>query len=293
LNGKPIDLRAIQLIALDIDGTLLSPAGVVTDSTRRAVHRLRSSGVRVCLATGRSWWESRSVIDAIGLDGPGVFVGGATVNDLATGRTLSRTTIDPSTARQLCTALLEIGVGVMVMQDRDAADSEWLIAGDGPMPPTLMPWILTHGSSHKLIEKLSDHHHADTLRVGTIVPHESIGALIGQLRGRFGETIYLHEVRVPSGVTVLEVFNPVVNKWHGIRQLCDRMNMDRGGVCAVGDDFNDLQMIEAARLGVAMGNARDAVKQVADRVIGTNADDGLAAFLNELADRGAGDARAS
>jgi 5-amino-6-(5-phospho-D-ribitylamino)uracil phosphatase len=281
---EQVGKRAFDLIALDVDGTLLSPAGAVTDRTRRAVQLALNAGYKLCLATGRSWWESRRVIEAAGLDGPGVFVGGAIVNDMRSGRSLQRTALDSCVARQLCRVLHDHGHASMVMQDRDLADVEWLVAAELPMPPTLEPWLDTHGSTRRRQADLDTFEHPISLRVGTIADSDRVIELIALLRHRFGESIYLHEVRVPSGVTVLEIFSPVVNKWHGIRQLCPMIDVDRSRVVCVGDDFNDLQMLEAARLGVAMGNARPEVKQVADRIIGTNAEDGLAVLLEELSD---------
>ena len=80
-------------------------------------------------------------------------------------------------------------------------------------------------------------------------------------------------------------FDPAVNKWEGILHLARRHEIPPEAIVAIGDDVNDLPMIRNAGLGVAMGNARPDVKSAAARVIGTNEEEGLAAFLNELIDR--------
>ena len=84
------------------------------------------------------------------------------------------------------------------------------------------------------------------------------------------------------GVEILEIFDPAVNKWEGVLHLAKRHDLTPEQIVAIGDDVNDLPMIQNAGLGVAMGNAREQVKAVAKRVIGTNQEDGLAVFLNEL-----------
>jgi hydroxymethylpyrimidine pyrophosphatase-like HAD family hydrolase len=83
-------------------------------------------------------------------------------------------------------------------------------------------------------------------------------------------------------VEVLEVFDPAVNKWEGVKLVAERHGITQDQIIAIGDDVNDLPMIEQAGLGVAMGNARPEVLAVAKRVIGSNADEGLAEFLEEL-----------
>jgi hydroxymethylpyrimidine pyrophosphatase-like HAD family hydrolase len=73
-----------------------------------------------------------------------------------------------------------------------------------------------------------------------------------------------------------------LNKWEGISFIAKRHGIHAREVIAIGDDLNDLHMLKHSGLGIAMGNARPALKAVADRVIGANTEDGLAAFLEEL-----------
>ena len=103
------------------------------------------------------------------------------------------------------------------------------------------------------------------------------------LAERFGGRIVCHAIHVPSyGVDVLEVFDPAVNKWEGILHVARRRGILPSQIVAVGDDVNDITMLQHAGLGVAMGNAKPEAIAVADRVINRNDADGLAEFLEEL-----------
>jgi hydroxymethylpyrimidine pyrophosphatase-like HAD family hydrolase len=73
-----------------------------------------------------------------------------------------------------------------------------------------------------------------------------------------------------------------VNKWQGILHVAGHHGIRPEEIIAIGDDVNDVPMLRNAGLGVAMGNARPEIQAVAKRVIGTNADEGLAKFLEEL-----------
>ena len=99
----------------------------------------------------------------------------------------------------------------------------------------------------------------------------------------------MRQVFLPDSLTVvqtaafyLEVIPRIINKGQGIRDICGVLGVDTAEVIAFGDAENDIPMLRAAGMGVAMGNAADAVKQAADMVTLSNNDDGIAAALEKL-----------
>src|ERR1700748_1993554 len=91
-----------KMIAIDMDGTLLSPLGQVTPRTKEAIHAALEAGLLVCFATGRNWTESQTVLDAVAHYDTAVFVGGAMVVDTKQRLTLHRTMMDPVLAGDIC-----------------------------------------------------------------------------------------------------------------------------------------------------------------------------------------------
>ena len=91
-----------KLIAIDLDGTLLSPSSQVTARTKTAIHRALEAHLLICFATGRNFTESKMVLEAIEHYDSAVFVGGAMVIDTRQRVTLHRTVMDPALARELC-----------------------------------------------------------------------------------------------------------------------------------------------------------------------------------------------
>ena len=89
---------------------------------------------------------------------------------------------------------------------------------------------------------------------------------------------------VQTAAFYLEVIPRVINKGQGIRDICRTLGISPEEVIAFGDAANDIPMLEAAGMGVAMGNAAEAVKAAADRVTLSNNEDGIAAALRELLD---------
>src|SRR5262245_12554383 len=91
-----------KLVAIDMDGRLLSPRGEVTSRTKEALHKGLQAGLLICFATGLNWTESEVVLDAVAHYSTAVFVGGALVVDTEKRATLHRVLMDSTLARELC-----------------------------------------------------------------------------------------------------------------------------------------------------------------------------------------------
>jgi HAD superfamily hydrolase (TIGR01484 family) len=276
-----------RMVGIDLDGTLLHPSGQVTARTRNAVQRIVSAGFRVCFATGRNWNESRPVLQKVGHFDTAVFVGGALVVDTRLDRVLHRTTMHGSLAIEVCRFFENHGLAALALQDFSVTGSDYLISDGLPMDSATELWMtLTGAVVHRksnLATEPGVHDH--TLRIGVVAAPAVTAGIGAMLMQAFADRIVFHSIAVGSlGVDVLEVFDPAVSKWQGLLTVAALHGIDPRQIVAVGDDLNDLPMIRSAGLGVAMGNARAEVKAVAGRVIGRNADDGLAVFLEDLAD---------
>jgi Cof subfamily protein (haloacid dehalogenase superfamily) len=271
------------MIAIDLDGTLLSPRGEVTDRTKTAIHAALNAGLLVCFATGRNWTESRTVLDAVEHWGSAVFVGGAHVVDTGKQVTLHRTKMEPALARELCAVFESAGHAVLALQDHTLSGVDYLITGDIDTNAETKAWMKVTRANKRLVPRLAEHDHEHTIRLSIVAPPEEVARLRDEIDRRFAERVFGLAIRVPhAGVDVYEVFDPAVNKWEGILHVARAHEIGPEQIIAIGDDLNDVPMISRAGLGVAMGNARPEVKAIAGRVIGSNQDDGLAAFLEEL-----------
>jgi len=273
-----------KMIAIDLDGTLLSPLGHVTARTKSAVHQCLRAGMLVCFATGRNWTESQTVLDAIEHYDSAVFAGGSMVVDTKRRVTIHRTRMEQELARELSACFEGAGHAVLALQDTHAAGGiDYLITGDIPTNVETRRWMDATKANVKFVPRLAAHDHEHTIRLSIVAPSAQVAAVQRDLDEKFAERIFGLAIRVPhAGVDVYEVFDPAVNKWEGIMHVARRHNIDPRQIIAIGDDLNDVPMIRNAGLGVAMGNARAEVKSIAKRVIGSNEEDGLAVFLEEL-----------
>lgn len=275
-----------RMIAIDLDGTLLSPSGEVTQRVKAAIHRALSAGLLVCFATGRNWTESKTIIDTVEHYGSAVFVGGAMVMDTEKQVTLHRSLMDPTLARTVSRQIESAGHAVLALQDISTAGVDYLVSGDIPLNPATAHWMRVTAAKVHRVPRLSEHVHEHTVRVGIVAPAEESRRMRAELIATFAERIICNSLFVPAyDVEVMEVFDPAVNKWEGILHIARRHGIAPEEIIAVGDDMNDIPMLEKAGLGVAMGNARPEALAAAKRIIGHNTEDGLAIFLDELVDQ--------
>src|SRR4051794_11492872 len=277
-----------RMIAIDMDGTLLSPLGQVTPRTKAAIHAALEAGLLVCFATGRNMTESQTVLDAVAHYDTAVFVGGAMVIDTKQRTTLHRTAMQPALARDVCRTLEQMGHAALALQDTGEAGVDYLISEGIDLKHATNQWLkVTRATVHKR-KDLATAAHEHTVRVGIVARPEQAKDVQRRLNDEYDGRIVCHSIHVPAyGVDVLEVFDPAVNKWEGILHVARRRGILPQQIIAVGDDVNDLTMLKNAGLGVAMGNAKPEAIAVADRVINRNDADGLAEFLEELVETNA------
>jgi hydroxymethylpyrimidine pyrophosphatase-like HAD family hydrolase len=294
--------RRYDILAVDLDGTLLDPSGCVTDRNRLAVRAAKDAGLEVVVCTGRGLVESRLILDAI--DGrtpprgwnvaPAVVAGGAMVADAAVGRTMHRWPMDTALVHRIVARFADARVASMVLKDPDVAGFDYLIVDTGPLDPVNLWWFEKMGVQRRHIAAIdADEHPEHTVRVGFAAATENMYGLGREIMSEFREQATLHHFAAVSAkhateggrddsIHILEAFDPRVSKWTAIEWLAARQGVAPGRIAAIGDEINDVAMLRSAGLGVAMGNAAPAAKDVARHLAPTNAEDGLAFTIGRI-----------
>lgn len=186
-----------RLIAIDLDGTLLSPTGQVTPRARAAVHNALSAGLLICFATGRNWTESRAILDAVGHFPTAVFVGGAVVVDTHQRVTLHRTLMEPVLAAEVCGFLESFGHAVLALQETEAAGVDYLISGEVELNAATRLWMKATSATVHRVPRLGDYPHPHTIRVGIVADLNEISRARAEMDKRFGERVLCHNLAVP------------------------------------------------------------------------------------------------
>jgi len=250
-----------RLVAVDLDGTVRSrkigiPAGVT-----RAVAEARARGVRVCVATGRMWRSAEPWVRTLGADSPAILYNGGQVLDFASGRTLYERRLSAATAR----AVLEV-----VRRDPEVQPHLYVndrVYVDRPHPLS-DAYAADDGLSYEVAPSFAPLLAEDPHKILIIGGRERVTALQRAVQ----ETgLPVHAVQ--SEPIYLEILPPGVSKGEALRAMLAALDVPAAETIAVGDNWNDVEMIEAAGLGVAMGHAPEGVRARADYVCGT-ADEG-------------------
>jgi hydroxymethylpyrimidine pyrophosphatase-like HAD family hydrolase len=259
-----------RLVALDVDGTTINHAGVMSPAVREAVQAVVDAGHHVIIATGRSIVATTVVLDELGIDrGYAVCSNGAVTLELDPTerygfRIIEAVTFDPAPALNLLraewpdavVAVEELGVGFKLSAPFP----------DGELQGELrvVPWE----------ELVAD----PVTRVTFRAPNGTAEDFLA-----LTERIGLHGVNYAVGFSAWLDLNPEgVSKGSALEILRRRIDVDPRFTVAVGDQRNDIEMLHWAARGVAMGNAPDEVKAVADEVTDSVDDDGLVPVLRSL-----------
>jgi hypothetical protein len=260
---------AIRLIAVDLDDTLLDHNRTISVRTKRTIQAAVDQGVKLVIATGRMYCSALPFAQQLGLAVPLITYNGALIKCSSTGEVLLHRPVDQPTATELLALCRQnnwyIQVyldDVLYVKERDARARYYEnIAG------------ITAVAVGDAIYSMDQ----QPTKLLTVAEPEELGIMEAIIRQQFAGRLYV----TSSKANYLEFANPQVNKGNGVAFLADKMGIFQEEVMAVGDSLNDMDMIQYAGIGVAMGNARPTVKAVARWVTEDNDQDGVAVAIEK------------
>lgn len=263
-----------KLIALDLDGTLTNDAKEVTPYTKQVLHEAVKKGASIALVSGRPTIGIRRVEQELELDRIGGYIlayNGGHILDCKTGEDIYKVQF-PRDCMEEAIGFARKNNVAMVSYDETG------IVTEGPMDKYVEHESFNNGIPAKKVEDLAAYLSypfvkmvmcGDPAKISELEP-----IMAEHFRGRLdiykAESIYL------------EVMPLGIKKSAGLQKLMDVLGIDRSELIACGDANNDLPMMEIAGLSVAMENAYENVKQVADYVTKSNNDDGVAYAIKKF-----------
>ena len=259
-----------RLVVVDLDGTARSRRLGVTPGVREAIAAARARGVRVCVATGRMWRSAGPWIRALGVDPPAILYNGGQVLDFASGRTLYERRLPAAAAR----AALELVHRDPEVQPHLYIDDRVVVERPHPLTDA---YTADDGLTAEVVPSFESLLAADPYKVLVIGPRERVEVL---QRAILGAGLPVHAVQ--SEPVYLEILPPGVSKGEALRAMLAVLGLSATETIAIGDNWNDLEMIEAAGLGVAMGHAPEGVRAKADYVCGTAEEEGVREVIEQF-----------
>lgn len=268
-----------KLLVLDIDGTLLTSQATIAPATREALRRIMARGVAITLATGRRLATARPQIEELGLTLPVILQSGAQIADPASGEMLYSNPLPPAA---VATAVrIAVAEGAQPILYENCVVGQRLFTGppeyDSPAMRQYMagrPHLVRYRSYDELPTTETP------LELAVIDDLPVARRVAARMQLAHCRTLISYSATLDS--YFLEVFHATCSKGEALRHLAARLDLDMREIVAVGDNYNDREMLQAAGLGVAMANAEPEILAIADRVTRSNDEDGIAALIAEL-----------
>jgi len=277
---------SIRLLAVDIDGTLTDPNFKVSARNIEALRAAHHAGVQIVLATGRRHDYAMPIADEIGVPLLLMSSNGALLRS-SEGQTHFTEYMPAEVARKLIGHMDEYRPHAVLTFDRPANtpgnDSLVLECAD-ELNNTVSRWLEVNRPYIKFVSPLEDALTEDPLQAmycGRLAKMELI-------EKRLQQASFLAEITVLKtqydhrDLCILDILTKDCSKGHALRRWAASQGIDRRQIMAIGDNYNDLEMLEFAGLAVVMGNASHDLKQSGWKVTGSNSESGVAQALEEV-----------
>lgn len=265
---KSMASNTIQLAAIDLDGTLLDDEHRVSQRNGRAIRSAVALGVDIVIATGKSRSSATDLIEALGINSPGIYLQGLVTYN-ADGSVRRRQVMDANVAQ----AVIALGEAhkfrALVYNDTrsftlhpDAVTARLSEFGDPPAEHVPhWRWVFHNALIHKVVLYGEENH---------------VGELRTEIARVLGRDVHVTRANIQG---MIEVLPQGTSKGHSLSILMKELNVAPENAMAIGDGENDIEMLQAVGIGIAVGNAHRLLKDVADDIVPANDEDGVAVAL--------------
>ena len=273
---------AIRLLAIDIDGTLVDPQFQVPTANLQALRRAHAAGVEIVLVTGRRHQFALPIAQLLGFDLWLISSNGAISRSLS-GESFHRDLLPVETARLLVAHMEPYRGNLVLTFDREGKGALALERTD-ELTTHIQRWVENNLQYIEFVVPIEQALVTDPIQAmfcGTIARMQVAEERL--LGTRLAERITVLKTRYDArDLIIIDVLNKGCSKGHALERWARHRGLSREEVMAIGDNYNDVEMLEFAGVPVIMGNARDDLKQNGWRVTLSNEQNGVAAAVEEV-----------
>ena len=254
-----------KLLALDLDGTLLNSRGKVSAANREAIRVAEDAGVLVTIATGRRFRDGRPVGIELELNAPLITHNGALLKYAGSLETVASSLLSTETALEAVRVGKTFGGDALVSADPQGKGTLLYdrVSDDNIPLQRYIRWAHSlHGPNEAeeavthvedLSETIGGH---DVIHISFSGSCGRMNELLDVLKGELGDTVTLLPTIYPRlDFTLIDILPPDASKGRGLEKLAVLNDLGPENVMAIGDNFNDVEMLEFAGTGIVMGNA--------------------------------------
>ncbi len=274
---------SIRLLALDIDGTLLNSQFQISDANLSALQRARAAGIEVALVTGRRHDFAMPIATQLGFDDLWLISSNGAITRSLAGETFYRDLLPAELCRELCGAMIEFRGNTVLTFDKKAKGSIVLEHLDD-LENSIRRWLEKNLEYIDFVIPIEDSLVTDPVQAMFCGPiarmHEALAAL---QNCHLNERITVLRTEYPvRDLSIVDILNQGCSKGHALERWAALRGLSRDQVMAVGDNYNDIEMLAFAGYPVIMGNASEDLRSRGWKVTLTNDQDGVAAALEPV-----------
>ena len=258
-----------RLVAVDLDDSLLGEDHQISDENKRTIYKAIERGVLVTIATGRPLQSCMPFVKELGLDVPFIIYNGAMVVKGGCLEPIYHRVIDAQDAIEIINQTRDFQPTYFVFQDHRLYVNEF---NERTRRYTRFSNMEAHLESE--IERIAERHPTKVLLYHT---PEAIRRIYATIKDHFAGRLNYHI----SKPFFLEFVHREASKGVALSSLANKYQIPREEIIAIGDSYNDISMIRYAGLGVAMANAYEEIKEHADVVTTSNAENGVAQVIKQ------------
>jgi 5-amino-6-(5-phospho-D-ribitylamino)uracil phosphatase len=282
---------SIRLLALDLDGTLLNSRGQLTEGNRVAIEKTRERGVRVALVTGRRFRDARPIALELGLDVPLIAHNGALTKHARTLETVSVLPLPLAAARDALRVGRAAQADALVSDDSDGLGVLVYdhLSGNNRAVLRYIAWARrVHGDEGadavREVPALEDYLDHDPVHLAFSGDCEAMSKLNQVLQRELGNTVKVLSTMYPkTDFALVDIIHPEASKGVGVAAVAAEFGAARAEVMAIGDNFNDLEMLRYAGTSVVMGNADSSLRQLEGlHTTASNDEDGVSLAIEKF-----------
>ncbi len=273
---------SIRLLALDIDGTLLNSQFTISEADLSALRRAREAGIEVVLVTGRRHDFAFPIAQQLGFDLWLISSNGAITRSLQ-GETFYRDMLPASVCRQLCEAMIDFRGNTVLTFDKPGKGSI-VLEHMNELENSIRRWLEKNMQYIEFVVPVEDSLVIDPVQAMFCGPiarmHQALAALQGC---HLVEDITILRTEYPiRDLSIVDILNKDCSKGHALERWAAHRGIPREQVMAIGDNYNDIEMLAFAGYPVIMGNAAEDLRSRGWRVTLSNDQNGIAAALEPV-----------
>ena len=274
----------IRLLAIDLDGTLVNHEFKISPADLAAVRRVHEAGVEVVVATGRRHRFALPMSDQLGFDHWLISSNGA-ITRSNTGENFHRDLLPTNIARDLCQAMQEFRGNIVLTFDSDAKGALALERLD-ELNMVIQRWLEKNLQYIEFVIPIEDclGKNGDPVQAmfcGTIPRmRQALNALASA--GLDGRVTVLRTEYPERDLSIVDVLNRCCSKGHALERWADYRKIPREQVMAIGDNFNDIEMLEFAGRPFIMGNASEELRKRGWSITASNSEYGVASAIEQV-----------